>query len=151
MKGTNSMLLTLNKKEKHLQQGFTLIELVVVILILGILAATVGPAAFRYLTSGRENSAKTSLNALSSAIDAFHGELGSYPKKLEDLVEKPSGPLGQKWTSPYLQKGKLPQDPWGQDFQYKLTPGAAHPYELYSYGASGEDAPPEEWIDVWKI
>jgi general secretion pathway protein G len=145
------MLITYNQKREHLQQGFSLIELVVVILILGILAATVGPAAFRYLTSGRENSAKTSLNALAQAIDAFHGELGSYPKTLEDLVKKPSGPLGDRWTSPYLAKGKLPKDPWGRDFEYKLTPGAEHPYDLYSYGANGEDAPAEEHIDVWKI
>jgi general secretion pathway protein G len=145
------MLIAHDHKQKYTTQGFSLIELVVVILIMGILMATVGPAAYRWLTSGRENSAKTSLNALAQAIDAFHGELGSYPKALEDLVKKPSGPLGERWTSPYLQKGKLPQDPWGNDFQYKLTPGTEHPYELYSYGPNGPDAPAEEHIDVWKI
>jgi general secretion pathway protein G len=143
--------MTLVQRRKSHTQGFSFIELVVVILILGILGATVGPAAFRWVTGGREASAKTSLNALAQAIDAFHGEIGSYPKRLEDLVEKPSGPQGQKWTAPYLAKGKVPVDPWGNEFVYKPTPGSEHPYELYSYGPNGPDAPAEEHIDVWKI
>lgn len=145
------MLITLNHHKRSLKEGFTLIELVVVILIMGILMATVGPAAYRWLVTGKENSAKTSLNALAQAIDAFHAEIGSYPKELKDLVEKPSGSLGKNWTTPYLQKGKLPEDPWNNEFQYKLTPGAEHPYELYSFGENGPDAPAEEHIDVWKI
>ena len=65
------------------------------------------------------------------------------------MVEKPAGAAGKKWSLPYLEKG-LPEDPWGNEFQYKVTPGGEHPYELYSFGANGPDAPSEEYIDAWK-
>ncbi len=146
------MVATHNQKKWQTAEGFSFIELVVVILILGILAATVGPATFRWLTTGRENTAKTSVRALAQAIDLYHSELGSYPKELEDLVRKPeSGPASKKWTASYLKGSNVPEDPWGNSFQYKVTPGAEHPYELYSYGEAGEGAPEEGRIDAWKL
>lgn len=143
------MILSMRKNRADLVQGFSLIEISVVILIMGILLATVGPATYRWLVKGKENSARASLNAISQAINNYHAEIGSYPKELKDLVEKPSGAAGKKWSLPYLEKG-LPEDPWNNEFQYKVTPGAEHPYELYSFGPNGSDAPAEEYIDAWK-
>lgn len=144
------MLFSIHKKRRlDLVQGFSLIEISVVILIMGILLATVGPATYRWLVKGRENSTRASLNAVAQAINNYHAEIGSYPKELKDLVEKPTGAAGKKWTLPYLEKG-LPEDSWNNEFHYKVTPGAEHPYELYSFGANGPDAPAEEHIDAWK-
>lgn len=144
------MLLSMRKKRADLVQGFSLIEISVVILIMGILLATVGPATYRWLVKGKENSARASLNAISQAVNNYHAEIGSYPKELKDLVEKPSGAAGKKWSLPYLEKG-LPEDPWGNEFQYKVTPGAEHAYELYSFGDKGPDvATEEDYISVWK-
>lgn len=134
-----------------LQEGFSFIEIIVVVLIMGLLLATVGPAAYSWLAKGKVSTTKTSLNALSQAIDAFHAELGSYPKALEDLIKKPSGPLGKNWTNPYLQKTSVPQDGWNHPFNYKVTPGAEHPYELYSDGPHGDAGPEEEHISVWEL
>ena len=142
---------TKKMSRSSLQEGFSLIEIAVVIMIIGVLAGIVAPAAFRYLTSGRQNAAEAGLKTLSGAIDLYHGELGAYPKQLEDLVVRPSGPIGKKWTTSYLKKTTVPLDPWGRAFEYKLTPGSEHPYELYSWGPNGEDSPEEEHIDIWKI
>jgi len=143
------MMVSMRKQRRlDLSAGFSLIEISVVILIIGILAATVGPATYRWLVKGRETSTKSSLNSIAQGINAYHAEIGSYPKELKDLVEKPSGTAGKKWSLPYLEKG-LPEDAWNHEFQYKLTPGEEHPYELYSYGPNGPDAPSEEHISVW--
>lgn len=146
------MIIAQKRRRIIASEGFSLIELVVVILILGILAAVVGPAVFRAVAPARTGAAKSSLRALSQAIDTYQAEIGAYPKALEDLVEKPSGAAGKKWTAPYLKGKSIPEDPWGEPFQYKITPGSQHPYELYSYGGpNGPDTPAEERIDVWNL
>ena len=145
------MLIAHNKKRWHSAPGFTFIELVVVILILGILAATVGPLVFRWIAPARAGAAKASLKAMSQAIDAYQAEIGSYPKSLEDLIRKPEGAAGKKWTSPYLKGKDIPEDPWSSPYEYKVTPGGEHPYELYSYGPNGPDSPQEEHINAWDI
>jgi general secretion pathway protein G len=143
------MLIT--HKRSHLQDGFSLIEIVVAVMIMGILAAVVGAGTVAYLKRAARTSTVTSLNALSQAIELYKVDTGSYPKQLEDLIEAPKGTLAKKWQGPYLAKKSAPQDGWKHDFYYKVTPGGKHPYDLFSYGPGGEEGPEEEHLSVWEI
>lgn len=138
-------------QRSHAQEGFSFIEIVVAVLIMGILAAVVGTGALNYLKRANRNSTISSLNSLSQAIDLYKADTGAYPKQLDELIEAPKGALAKKWQGPYLSKAKTPQDGWGHDFYYKITPGGKHPYDLYSYGPNGEEGPEEEHISVWEI
>jgi general secretion pathway protein G len=134
-----------------LKEGFTFLELIVVVLILGILLGLVGPNAFRYYRQSQENSTRTQLNSIKTAIDLYKAEIGSYPKQLEDLIRPPSGAAGKKWKEKFLEKDRIPTDAWGNEFVYRITSGGDKPYELYSYGSGGPEAPTEEHISVWEL
>jgi len=139
------------KRASILKEGFTFLELIVVVLILGILLGLVGPNAFRYYRQSQQNSTRTQLNSIKTALDLYKAEIGSYPKQLQDLIERPSGPAGKKWKEKFLEKERIPNDAWGNEFVYKLSSGGDKPYELYSYGSGGPEAPSEEYISVWEI
>lgn len=131
--------------------GFTFIELIIGIAILVILAATVGPMVMGQLEKAKISTTKTNLKSIKSAIDMFRIDIGKYPAKLRDLVEKPrEETLAKKWQKGgYLEGGELPKDGWNEDFQYKVTAGGKNPYELYSYGPQGPGAPDTEKLSVW--
>lgn len=134
----------------HAQDGFSLIEILVAVLIMGILAAVVGTGALNYLKRASRTSTISSMNALSQSLDLYKADVGAYPKQLEDLIEAPKA-VAKKWQGPYLSKTKTPQDGWSHDFYYKITPGGKHPYDLFSYGPNGEESPEEEHISVWEV
>jgi general secretion pathway protein G len=123
---------------KKSQVGFSLIELMIVLVILGLIAGVVGPQAMKYLGKGKTKSAKVQIENISSALDMYRLEVGSYPSTsqgLKALAEEPSGARG--WSGPYLKKGNVPKDPWNNNYQYKRVNNNGHPYELYSMGADG--------------
>ncbi len=128
--------------KKQVQEGFTLIELVVVLLILGLLAGIGVPLVLNRLELGRENTTKTNLTTLKNQIAMYQMEQGKYPTKLDDLTKPPKG-------KPYMEN--IPEDGWGNELAYKVTSGKKHPYELYSYGSGGPDDPDSERIDVWML
>lgn len=137
-------------KQMTLKSGFSLIEIMAVLVIIGLVMGIAINRGLAALRTGRENSTRANLKATASAIDMYHMIIGNYPKQLEDLVEKPKGPEGAKWKEKFLDKIK--QDAWSHDFYYKVTPKDKHPYELYSYGPSGPDAADaSEHIIVWDI
>ena len=115
---------TLSEKRAR---GFTLLELLAVLVILGLIGAVAAPRVFKWLD-------KAQIEALSISIDLYRLEVGAYPPTLEALVTQPSG-VG-RWNGPYLRKPVLPKDPWGHDYQYRL-PGQHGSYDLYSLGADG--------------
>lgn len=122
-------------------RGFTLIELMVVIVILGILAGLIIPRIMGRPEEAKQLKAKMQIESIETALKLYHLDNGIYPdteQGLQALVEKPdTGTLPKKWrTGGYLEKGKVPKDPWGNDFVY-LSPGAHGDYDLLSYGADG--------------
>jgi general secretion pathway protein G len=120
--------------------GFTLLELLVVLVILGLLIGLVGPAALRQLGSAKEKIAHQSIERLAAVLDIYKLDVGAYPtteQGLEALLKQPPGV--QHWNGPYLNGNKLPEDPWGHPFVYRNPaerPG--HEYDLYSLGPSGQ-------------
>lgn len=139
---------------KHAKNGFTLIEIMIAIAIVAIMAATVGPALLNQLQKGRISSAKQGLRSINSAIELFNGEIGQYPESLKDLVRRPTNEeIASKWVNAYIKDEKQLNDPWGNKFQYQLTPDNpdGHPYELSSYGPKGKGAPKVERLSVWNL
>ena len=122
------------------QRGFTLIEIMVVVVILGILAALVVPQVMSRPDQAKVMVAKGDIKAIAAALDMYKLDNFAYPSTqqgLEALVERPTGnPQPKNWNRDgYLKR--LPQDPWGNDYQY-LSPGTEGPFDLYSLGADGK-------------
>jgi general secretion pathway protein G len=118
--------------------GFTLIEIMLVVIILGILAAMVVPKLTGRSDDARRQVAKTDIESnLALAIDLYEVDMGEYPASLDDLLKAPSG--ATNWKGPYLKK--KPLDPWGRSYVYK-NPGDhnADAYDLYSMGKGGTES-----------
>lgn len=135
--------------------GFTLIELIVVVSVVAILAATVAPSIFRNVGDAKIAAAKADLAAIGLALDTYALHSDRYPttaQGLEALARRPeTPPVPGGWRGPYLRKG-APRDPWGNPYQYR-SPGAANPdsYDLWTFGRDGregglgEDADLRSW------
>lgn len=126
-------------------RGFTLLELLVVLAILGLIATFAAPQVLKWLSGAKSDSARIQIEAVSSAIDLYRLEVGSYPPDLEALVTQPSG--ADRWDGPYLKKRTLPKDPWGRDYIYR-NPGEYGPYDLYTLGADGQEGGSGEDADI---
>ena len=116
--------------------GFTLLELLVVVTIIGLLVAFVAPRYFGQVGKSEVNTAKAQIDAFEKALDLYRLDTGRYPSTemgLKALVERP--PSEAKWNGPYLRKG-VPGDPWGRPFVYR-APGAKGDFDLLSYGRDG--------------
>jgi general secretion pathway protein G len=116
--------------------GFTLVELLVVMIIIGLLAALVGPRFIRQEEKAKVKAAKAQIELLGTALDTYRLDIGRYPSTeegLDALLRKPSS--AEKWDGPYLKKD-LPLDPWGKAYVYK-SPGDHGAFDLLSYGADG--------------
>jgi general secretion pathway protein G len=122
------------------QRGFTLLELLVVLAILGLLIGLVAPAALRQLGSAKEKIAHQSIERLAGVLDIYKLDVGAYPSTdqgLQALITRPSGIT--RWNGPYLKGEKLPEDPWGRPYVYRSPsqrPG--HEYDLLSLGPTGQ-------------
>lgn len=126
-------------------KGFTLLELLVVLAILGLIAAFATPRALKWLTGAKSDSARIQIENLSQTIDLYRLEVGNYPPDLQALVTKPAG--ADRWNGPYLKKPNVPLDPWGKPYQYR-TPGQYGDYDLFSLGADGAEGGEGESGDV---
>lgn len=128
------------------QEGFTLIEIMVVIIIVGLLSALVAPKFFGKIDQAKIKTTKTQIELLGSALDSFRLDNGRYPtteEGLNALREKPDGL--KNWDGPYLPK-PVPNDAWDNEFHY-TSPGEHGKYDLSSYGADGAEGG-EEKMDM---
>jgi len=127
--------------------GFTLLELLVVMVIIGLLAGFVGPRFFAQIGKSEVKTARAQIDALGKALDQYRLDVGRYPSSEEGLAalnERPSGDT--RWQGPYLKKG-VPQDPWGQAYVYK-APGEHGDYDLLSLGKDGKPGGTDESADI---
>lgn len=132
------------------RSGFTLIEIVIALAIVGIMA-TVGMAALRYRDKAKIMKTKNDLQGLKLSMDSYNTDVGTYPVTLQDLIVRPTDQkIVKRWEGPYLDKEM--EDGWKRSYVYQLSPrGSQHPYELYSWGPNGEGSPSEEHINVWDV
>ena len=138
------------------RRGFTLIEILVVIIVLGLLAALVGPQIFGRVSEAKTATARTQIELLGLALDNYRLDNGSYPtteQGLAALQERPTRePLPPNWKGPYLRKA-LPLDPWGRPYVYR-SPGEHDPsgYDLATMGRDGQPGGTDEDADItsWK-
>ncbi len=124
---------------KRRTRGFTLVEILVVITIIGLIMALVGPRVINYLGEAKVKAAKIQIESFGSALDLFYLDAGRYPSSSEGLgalAQRPPGTVS--WNGPYLKGGAVPKDPWGRPYLYR-SPGEHGAYDIISYGADGQE------------
>jgi general secretion pathway protein G len=130
------------------QAGFTLLELLVVMVIVGLLASFVAPRYFDQVAKSEVKVARAQLDAFEKALATYHLDTGHYPNTeqgLRSLVERPSDEA--KWSGPYLAKS-LPPDPWGRPYLYRYLGNKGRDYELLSYGKDGQPGGSGDGADI---
>jgi general secretion pathway protein G len=137
---------------KQYQSGFTLIEIMVVVVIISVLIGLVAPNILGRVDEARVTAAQADIATMDQALEMYKLDSFNYPSTdqgLEALVRKPSGsPEAKNWTpGGYLKKGKLPVDPWGNAYQY-LNPGSNGPYDIYSLGADAREGGEDYDADI---
>lgn len=131
----------------HHMRGFTLLELLVVMVIIGLLASIITPMYFNQIGKSNVKVARAQLEALGQALDQFRLDVGRYPTTEQGLVALRTAPAGLgQWKGPYLKRD-VPMDPWGQPYQY-LAPGKHGEYDLWSHGSDGQPGGDGEAADV---
>jgi general secretion pathway protein G len=140
-----------SRSRKH-EGGFTLVEVLVVITIIGLLMALVGPRVLNYLSESKVKTAKIQIQSFASALDLYYLNTGRYPSSGEGLgalVHPAGGDEG--WNGPYLKGGTVPADPWGKPYVYR-SPGEHGAYDIVSYGSDGQEGGTGTAADItsWK-
>jgi len=124
-------------KNRRNEAGFTLLELLVVVLIIGLLASYVGPKYFSQIGKSEVTAARAQVEAYAKAVDNFRLDMGRFPTTEEGLAALTARPAdGDKWNGPYLRKDVVP-DPWGHAYLYR-APGSKSEFEILSYGRDGQ-------------
>ncbi len=127
----------MNRKTEN-EAGFTLVELLVVLVILALLAALVGPRVVGYMSTSKVKTARVQIAAYQTALELYHLDLGRYPQTAEGLAALAAAPAGVSgWAGPYLDKA-VATDPWGTPYDYAASPDAGT-FKLRSFGADGQE------------
>ena len=138
-----NQMLTRRRRRQSVQRlpehGFTLVEMLVVISIIALIMALVGPRVLNFLTESKVKAAKIQIESLTSALDLYVLDTGRYPSSsegLEALMQSPGSVAS--WNGPYLKGNVIPKDPWGRSYIYR-SPGQHGAYDILSYGADGQE------------
>jgi general secretion pathway protein G len=126
------------RRRSHSESGFTLVEILVVIAIIGLIMALVGPRVLNYLSQSKTKAARIQLESFASALDLYYLDLGRYPNNNEGLVALVQSANATGWNGPYLRGTAVPNDPWGHPYVYR-TPGDHAPYTIISFGSDGQE------------
>jgi general secretion pathway protein G len=124
---------------RQAEQGFTLVEMLVVISIIALVMGLVGPRVLNYLTESKIKAAKIQIESIEGALDLYYLDAGRYPttsEGLSALVQRPGSDAG--WSGPYLKASVVPTDPWGTPYVYQ-SPGQHGAYDIISYGAGKQE------------
>jgi general secretion pathway protein G len=137
------ILFTANKTREPRQrcgeEGFTLVEMLVVISIIGLIMGLVGPRVLNYLSESKVKAARIQLQSFGSALDLFYLDAGRFPSSSEGLAALVQRMPGvSAWNGPYVKGGNLPNDPWNHPYLYR-SPGEHAPYDIISYGSDGQE------------
>jgi len=128
-----------HRVDRRAEAGFTLVEMLVVITIIGLIMGLVGPRVLGYLGESKVKAAKLQIESFSSSLDLFYLDVGRYPtgsEGLTALTERPGN--AAIWNGPYLKTGAVPLDPWGHVYTYR-APAEHGPYEIVSFGSDGQE------------
>jgi general secretion pathway protein G len=129
----------LQHRRRRGDAGFTLVEILVVITIIGLIMALVGPRVLNYLAESKVKAARIQVESFSGALDLFYLDNGRYPTTSEGLVALAQRPGSvETWNGPYLRGGAVPNDPWGHPYVYR-SPSEHGAYEIVSYGSDGQE------------
>lgn len=121
------------------EEGFTLVEMLVVITIIGLIMGLIGPRVLNYLSESKVKAAKIQLQSFAGALDLFYLDAGRFPSTsegLDALVHRTAGAAA--WNGPYLKGGSVPHDPWNNAYIYQ-SPGEHGPYDILSHGSDGQE------------
>src|SRR5882757_588650 len=133
---------------RHSEAGFTLVEMLVVITIIGLIMSLVGPRVLTYLSDSKVKTARIQIQGFSAALDLYHIDIGRYPTSAEGLgalAQKPDG--AASWNGPYLSGNSVPKDPWGRPYIYKF-PGQHGTYDIVSLGPEGREDDASAGVNV---
>lgn len=134
-------------KRRGVAPGFTLMELLLVLVIIGLLAALVGPTLYQRIKPAKQSAARAQIENFATALDGFYIDVGRYPSTQEGLKSLRDRPEGaERWNGPYLRK-EVPSDPWSSPYMYR-APGRSGGYEIVSYGADGREGGEDENADI---
>jgi general secretion pathway protein G len=142
---------SLQRSQRHAyaSAGFTLVEMLVVLTIIGLIMGLIGPRVLGYLSESKVKTAKLQIESFSSALDLFYIDTGRYPTSsegLESLAVRPSGV--DVWNGPYVKGARIPTDPWGHPYQYRSPVERIPPYEIMSLGSDGSEGGTGNAADV---
>jgi general secretion pathway protein G len=131
------------------ERGFSLLELLAVLVILGILAGVFAPKFLGQAESAKRKAAKLEIDQIGQSLDLYKLEIGKYPTSQEGLAALVTAPSGTtNWNGPYLKKTTVPKDPWGNEYKY-VSPGDQNrPYDIVSFGSDGKEGGDGDGKDI---
>src|ERR1700746_3272482 len=134
---------------QEFKRGYTLIEMLVVLTIISMIVGLVGPRVLSYLGQSRVKTAKPQIESLSAPLDLSYMDAGRYPSGAEGLDALEKRPAGvENWNGPYLKGSRVPLDPWGHTYHYRVLTDHLPPYEITSFGADGREGGPDNISNV---